>query len=158
MTVKVDRPRGILFVTLASLGFNLFLCGILVAQFFMHPPRPPMRGPDPGHFIDRLADELQPKDAEILRRTFDAHRPAIASAIDLAHDAREQVRIVLEEPSLDPARLQAALDQANAKSRALETALQQTMTEAVLQMSGDGRRHLAGMMPVGPPPPPPPRP
>lgn len=143
-------PRGARYVLLASLVLNLFLAGLMVGRFVAPPPPGPP--PSPDRFIDALTRGMSPADGAVMRQIFAAHRAELDQAMAQADQARESVRDALEAQTFDQAALDAALGRAEVARRSLENLRQGVMTEAVRQLSPEGRRYLAQMVPGRPPP------
>jgi uncharacterized membrane protein len=132
--MKVFNQQRLLVIgLLASLGLNMFFAGLTISH--LRPP-PPF---DPLHMLSRLADQLPPTDAAILRQVLDSKAAEMRE--DEAHFRSFPQRLdaaLLAEP-FDPAALAAVF----ADGRGQESAMSAVMIEAATRMSPEGRHRLA---------------
>jgi uncharacterized membrane protein len=138
-----------------SLALNLFFIVVAVRhRAFLHP-----HPPDPGNIVDLMKPGLSPADADIVQKSFDAHRPALDEARKDGRDFPGKIRAALTADPFDPEALKAALKEGQAGHQVMEDAMAAALVEAASRMSPQGRAALAARRPHGPgfgPPPPPP--
>lgn len=145
----------------ASLALNVFLGTVLVMREPWPPHRPPPGGPPgPLGIVERLAGELPPADAAILRQAMARRGQEIEYQWRVWNGTPERVTTLLAAPGLDAAALRAALDEGRNAHGAVDAAVAEIVMEAATAMSAEGRHAVARWRPPGPPrngPPPPPR-
>lgn len=145
---EVWRRRGLV----ASLGLNLFLLGLLGAQFWQGRGRAPetpqamaslgLTG-RPGETLARIAALLPPEDAAVLRGAFRARLAELVAAGGASRAALEQARRDLAAEPLDLARLRADLLAAREARQRLSPLLEAALLEAAPRLSPAGRNTLA---------------
>lgn len=142
-------PRALGLALAASLLVNVFLAAAILAQSFFHRGPPP-----PGGLAERMARDLEPADAAILRQAFDRTGERLDRLHRLKRDGFDKVPRALEAQPFDPLALRAAFAEGEAAHAEMGQVIAETVVEAATAMSPDGRRRLARMPPPGGPPPP----
>ena len=144
----------------ASLALNVFLGTVL----FMREPGPPPRGPgglppSPLHFVERLAADLPPADAAILREVVGRRLPEVEYRWRIWIGLPERVGTALAAPGFDAGALRAILDEGRQAHRSVDDSIAEVIVEAASAMSAEGRQAVARWRPPHPPKggPPPPR-
>jgi uncharacterized membrane protein len=141
----LEAPRLLGTLLVVSLGVNLFALGgwatIMISQRRFPPP--------PHGMIERVAAQLSPADAAILRQVF----APVDDAAVAGRMQRDQVERALRAEPFDRAALIEALRQETSGRDAFARQLGDALVQAAEQMSPDGRRTLARAM-LRPPPPP----
>ena len=140
----------------ASLALNVFLGTVLYLQpapNHRHPGGPP---PSPLKFIERLAGELPPADAVVLREVVGRHVDEFERQNKTWGAVPHRVKAALEAPVLDVEALRAALIEGRDAHRRMDDSLVEVVIEAASGMSPEGRRTVARWRPPPPPPGPPP--
>ncbi len=136
--LRLDR-----LVLILSLGANLAMA-ILLARSDVHAPGfgpPPL--PKLARFVDHVADSLSAEDAQIFRAAFSRHRAELAQ-LEAAYDRRRQaIRAALRTRPFDPAALEAAISAGQADRQNADAILRQSLIEAAVTLSPEGRRRLA---------------
>jgi len=135
-------PRLLGALLVLSLAVNLFLSGWTASALWGRPPMPP------HGLIERIAGQLSPADAAILRQAF-------APVSDPAADARglhARVDAALRAEPFDRDALVAALRQEADGREAFGRRLADAFLRAAAQLSSDGRRILADALRRGPGP------
>jgi uncharacterized membrane protein len=130
----------------ASLALNLFFA---VLAFRHHPflhPHPP----DFGHVVDFMKPNLPPADAEILQKSFEAHKAAMDDARKAGQDFPEKIRAALTASPFNPDALKQALKDGQAGHQGMEDAMAAAFVEAATKMSPEGRAALAARHQFGP--------
>ncbi len=150
MTLSPTLTRALL---LGSVGLNLFLLGTLVPGWLHRPPeRPPHDrllvggpgGPDgPLGIVRRIADDLPPADAEILRGAFDPASDDFRQLMQGMRQELEQLRSIIGREPFDEAALRKALAEATAARTRFETTQQERLATAIARMSPEGRKRMA---------------
>lgn len=138
-----DRSSGGGLV-LASLALNVFLLGLLAA-LYLGPLLTDDGRPDRSAAgrIERIAANLPPADAEVLRAEFRTKAATIDAARDKIEAAQEVVRQRLRAEPFDPGALRAAMGEARAARQSFFSGLNDVVTAAATRMSTDGRDKLA---------------
>lgn len=126
-----------------SLAFNAFLGGIIVGHFDHRPFGPPHGPPGPAEMADRMARDLPPPDAAILRQAFAAHAAEMTQSEQAMHGFPDRVRAVLEAPDFDAGALKEVLDGMRTARDRRDDAMAASLLDATARMSPDGRKHLA---------------
>ncbi|MBI4182790.1 MAG: periplasmic heavy metal sensor [Proteobacteria bacterium] len=124
-----------------SLAVNVFLVAVIIAYLVTHRPEGPRWGASPR--LDRIASTLPAPDGDKLRSTFAARSGEVGAATAAYRQARIAIRQALRAEPFDQSRLREAMAEARAKRVALETMLQDVVTTAAAEMSGEGRARLA---------------
>jgi uncharacterized membrane protein len=123
----------------ASLALNLFFA---VLAFRHHPflhPHPP----DAGAIVDFMKPGLPPADADILQKSFEAHKAAMDEAHKAGQDFPEKIRAALTASPFNPDALTAALKDGQAGHHVMEDAMASALVDAATKMSPEGRAALA---------------
>lgn len=146
-------PTVLRAILLGSVGLNLFLLGTLVPGWLQGPPdRPPHDrlvagmpgGPDgPLGIVRRIADDLPPADAEILRGAFDPASDDFRRLMQGMRQELEQLRAIIGKEPFDEAALRTALTEATAARARFETTQQERLATAIARMSPEGRKRMA---------------
>jgi uncharacterized membrane protein len=130
-----------------SLALNLFFIVLAVRHHpFLHP-----HPPDPGNIAAFMKPGLSPADADILQRSFDAHKPALDEARKDGQDFPGKIRAALTANPFDPEALKAALKEGQTGHQVMEDAMAAALVEAATKMSPEGRAALAAHHQFGPP-------
>lgn len=134
------KVNGVLLAGFAaSVMVNVFLASALFANRL----RETAARPEPELVVERVAGQLPPADATLLRTAWGRHRGEVEQGLAAIHAFPERVRAALAAEPFEAAALAAAFD-ANAQGHvALTAALRETTLDAVLAMSDEGRRMLA---------------
>jgi uncharacterized membrane protein len=145
MKKMLEAPRLLGTLLIVSLAVNLFALGgwvtIMLSQSRFPPP--------PHGMIERVAAQLSPADAAVLRQVF----APVDDAAAAGRTQRDQVERALRAEPFDRAALVDALRQETSGREAFARRLGEALVTAAEQMSQDGRRTLARAM-LRPPPPP----
>lgn len=135
-----------------SLAINVFLGTVLVMREPGPPHRPPGGAPPgPLSIVERLAGELPPADAEILRRAVAGRSQEIEYRWRVWNGVPERVTTLLAAPDLDFAALRIILDEGRAAHAAVDAAVAEVIMEVTSAMSPEGRHTVARWRPPGPP-------
>ncbi|WP_114393184.1 periplasmic heavy metal sensor [Oleisolibacter albus] len=136
---------------LGSVGLNLFLIGTLVPGWLHprpdHPPvmaerlPPGMEGPLSA--VRRLAEELSPEDAAILRQAFSPDQEKFRTMIEAIRTGIDSTREILKAEPFDEAAFRKALADVNAVRDRFEANQQEILATAVAQLSPEGRKRMA---------------
>lgn len=140
MNITTFSERTIKTLLFASVALNLFLAGIVTTHWwrpFFH-ERP--RGVE--EVVERVTRSLGEKDASMVRATFQASQPKLATLLADLQQARRDVRAKLTAEPFDPAAFHAAINTAHSKREAYDQAMRDVIVQAVDQLSPDGRQHL----------------
>jgi uncharacterized membrane protein len=140
-----DAPRLLGTLLVVSLAVNLFSLGGWATIMLSRPRFPP----PPHGMIERVAAELSPADAAILRQAF----APIDDAAMTARTHRDRVELALRAEPFDRTALVEALQQETSGREAFARQLGDALVHAAEHMSPDGRRTLARAM-LRPPLPP----
>ncbi|WP_096701864.1 periplasmic heavy metal sensor [Magnetospirillum sp. 15-1] len=150
-----------------SLALNVFLGTVLVMREPGPPPRGPGGGPpSPLHLVERMAADLPPADAAILRTAARRRAQEVEYQHSIWIGVPQRVGTALAAPDFDPEALRAVLAEGRRAHRAEDDAIAEVIIEAASAMSAEGRHAIARWRPPhpsrgGPPPqgdgPPPPR-
>jgi uncharacterized membrane protein len=130
----------------ASLALNLFF---VVLAFRHHPflhPHPP----NAGNIVDFMKPNLPPADADILQKSFEAHKAAMDEAHKASQDFPEKIRTALTATPFNPDALKQALKDGQAGHQVMEDAMASALVDAVTKMSPEGRSALAAHRQFGP--------
>jgi uncharacterized membrane protein len=130
----------------ASLALNLFF---VVLAFRHHPflhPHPP----NAGNIVDFMKLNLPPADAEILQKSFDAHKTAMEEARKAGQDFPDKIRAALTANPFNPDALTQALKDGQAGHLVMEDAMSSALVDAATKMSPEGRTALAARHQFGP--------
>lgn len=142
-----------------SLALNVFLGTVLVMREPGPPPRGPGGGPpSPLHLVERLAGELPPADAAILRAAAGRRSQEVEYHHRVWMGMPGRVGTALAAPNFDPEALRAVLAEGRQAHRAEDDAIAEVIIEAASAMSAEGRQAIARWRPPHPPggrPPPP---
>lgn len=144
MKRMLDAPRLLGTLLVVSLAVNLFALGGWATIVLSRPRFPPL----PHGMMERVAAQLSPADAAILRQVFGPIDDAAAAG----RTQRDQVEHALRAEPFDRAALVAALQRETSGREAFARLLGDALVRAAEQMSQDGRRTLARAM-LRPPPP-----
>jgi hypothetical protein len=142
-----------------SLAFNVFLGTVLFMREPGPPPRPPGGGPpSPLHMAERLAADLPPADAAILRALIQKRTGEVDWQWRVWMGMPERVGTALAAPQLDVEALRAVLAEGRQAHRNVDDALAEVIIEAAMAMSPEGRQAIVRWRPPpphkgGPPPP-----
>lgn len=137
-----------------SLAVNISLATIVVMNVVgerrgFHPPPP---GPPSAiNMAQRMAEDLPKADAQLLLAAFKARESEFERGQAAMKAARDGVQRVTE--IRDPAEMRKAFDAFREARDIFDNALAGAMTEALLQMSDEGRKKMS-VFKLGPPPPP----
>lgn len=131
----------------ASVALNLFFVVLAVRHHpFWHPH--PM---DPGNIAEFMKPNLPPADAEILQKSFDAHKAAMDEARKAGKDFPGKIRAALTASPFNPDALKEALKEGQASHQVMEDAMAADLVDAATKMSPEGRAVLAARHQFGPP-------
>ncbi len=135
-----------------SLALNVFLGTVLVMREPGPPPRGPGGGPpSPLHLVERLAGELPPADAAILRAAVGRRSQEVEYHHRVWMGMPERVGTALAAPNFDPETLRAVLAEGRQAHRAEDDAIAEVIIEATSAMSAEGRQAIARWRPPHPP-------
>ena len=132
-------PRWLL---LGSLALNLFFIGIAVAMLVRDPPSRQW-SPDVFVRIERLASNLPPADARILRAEVNANHVAIEKSHTAYRSAREDIRETLREEPFKAEDMRAAVARASAARQTYDQIMQGVFADAAAKMTSAGRNAMA---------------
>jgi uncharacterized membrane protein len=137
------RPSGSRWLLLGSLALNLFFVGVAAAMA-IRAPAPPARW-DTNVFVrvERLAANLPPADADILRGNIQANHDAIDGAQTAYHRARDGIRATLREEPFKADDMRAAMVKTRAARQSFDQAIQGVFADAVIKMSPAARHAIA---------------
>ncbi|EME68583.1 hypothetical protein H261_17563 [Paramagnetospirillum caucaseum] len=142
----------------ASLALNVFLGTVLVMREPGPPPRPPGGGPpSPLHFVERLAADLPPADAAVLRAAIGRRAQEVEASHRVWTGLPERVAAALAAPAFDAQSLRAVLAEGRQAHGAVDEAVAEVILEAASAMSPEGRQAVARWRPPPPRGGPPPR-
>ncbi|HMA51029.1 MAG TPA: periplasmic heavy metal sensor [Magnetospirillaceae bacterium] len=130
----------------ASLALNLFF---VVLAFRHHPflhPHPP----NAGNIVDFMKPNLPPADAEILQKSFEAHKAAMDEAHKAGQDFPEKIRAALTANPFNPDALTQALRDGQTSHQVIEDAMASALVDAATKMTPEGRAALAARHQFGP--------
>lgn len=164
MSIRVPGWRNVALVV--SLGANLFLLGVVAGGGFPPFPDGGPGGPGgpmgPDAIVERLADRLSPKDAEIVRAALRDHRGRMEGDESVRRDFARRVRAALIADPFDPEVLRRALDEEDIRDQAFRAELRTTVVRVATEITAESRKIIAETRPGSPPlrnaPRPPPRP
>ncbi|KIL98402.1 hypothetical protein CCC_03685 [Paramagnetospirillum magnetotacticum MS-1] len=148
-----------------SLALNVFLGTVLFMREPGFPPGPPggPKGPPPSplHLAERLAADLPPADAAILRGVIQGRTQEVDAQWRVWGGMPERVTALLAAPNLDAEALRAVLAEGRQAHRAVDDVIADVIVEAASAMSPESRQAIARWRPPhppkgGPPPQPPP--
>ena len=131
----------------ASLALNLFFVVLAVRHHPFWHPHPP----NAGNIVDFMKPNLPPADAEILQKSFDAHKAAMDDASKAGQDFPEKIRAALTATPFNPDALKQALKDGQAGHLVMEDAMSSALVDAATKMSPEGRAALAARRQFGPP-------
>jgi uncharacterized membrane protein len=145
------KGRGLQIVLICSLVLNVFVVGGLAGAAMMwhraEAQRPAMGGPGfAGGRAGRLrqaAMNLSPKYRRELRRTVVETLEGLQPQIADARAMRLEASRLLDEPRLDPAALQAALDKARGADMTIRTRLETALVKFAASLPETERSALA---------------
>ncbi|CUW40722.1 conserved protein of unknown function(containing Heavy-metal resistance protein domain,13-137) [Magnetospirillum sp. XM-1] len=143
-----------------SLALNVFLATVLVMREPGPPPRPPGGGPpSPLHIAERLAADLPPADAAILRAAIARRAQEVEYRNGIWTGLPARIGTALAAPDFDAESLRAILAEGRQAHAAMDDAVAEVIMEAASGMSAEGRHAVARWRPPHPPKggPPPPR-
>jgi uncharacterized membrane protein len=143
MTFRLGPFTPARLLLLASLCLNVAL-GAYVGAQWREPQWTPRGAGVPTRLIDRVAARLPAADAEILWRIY---RGKEAELRPLQQDYVAALLKTLKltgQPELDKPALRAAIEDARTKRIKIGDLVIETFTEALEQISPEGRRQLAG--------------
>jgi uncharacterized membrane protein len=137
------RPSGSRWLLLGSLALNLFFVGVAAAMA-IRAPAPSARW-DANVFVrvERLAANLPPADADILRGAMQANHDAIDGAQTGYQQARESVRATLREDVFKADDMRAAMVKTRAARQNYDQVIQGVFADAVAKMSPAARHAIA---------------
>jgi uncharacterized membrane protein len=137
------RPGSSRWLLLGSLALNLFFVGVAAAMA-IRAPAPPARW-DANVFVrvERLAANLPPADADILRGAIQANRDAIDGTQASYHRARDGIRATLREEPFKADDMRAAMVKTRAARQSFDQAIQGVFADAVVKMSPAARHAIA---------------
>jgi uncharacterized membrane protein len=124
-----------------SVCLNLALGGYIAVQVLRPEPRPIASFLMP-QIIERIAGQLPPQDADILRQVFRGRQADVLAARVQLDKAIAQALVQLGRPELDLAQLRAAVDLARDKRNLQVNLLLEGFFEALERMSPEGRKAL----------------
>lgn len=131
----------------ASLALNLFFVVLAVRHHPFWHPHPP----NAGNIVDFMKPNLPPADAEILQKSFDAHKAAMDEAHKAGQDFPEKIRAALTANPFNPDALKQAMKDGQAGHQVMEDAMSSALVDAATRMSPEGRAALAARHQFGPP-------
>ena len=137
------RPSSSRWLLLGSLSLNLFFVGVAAAMA-IRAPAPPARW-DANVFVrvERLAANLPPADADILRGAIQANHDSIDGTQTAYHRARDGIRATLREEPFKTDDMRAAMVKARAARQNYDQAIQGVFADAVAKMSPAARHAIA---------------
>lgn len=140
--------RWSLVALVASLGFNLFLAGMILGRvgggpfFNGHPPPP-----SPDGFIERIADRLPPADAEIVRKAMSTHRESMDQDMERRRRFGDRVRQALMAEPFDADALGTVIAEEDAAEQESRLRFTKSLVGIARALSPEGRRQLATFRP-----------
>jgi uncharacterized membrane protein len=137
------RPANSRWLLLGSLALNLFFVGVAAAMA-IRAPAPPARW-DANVFVrvERLAANLPPADADILRGAIQTNHDAIDGTQTAYHRARDGIRATLREEPFKADAMRVAMVKTRAARQSFDQAIQGVFADAVVKMSPAGRHAIA---------------
>jgi uncharacterized membrane protein len=137
------RSSGSRWLLLGSLALNLFFVGVAAAMA-IRAPAPPVRW-DANVFVrvERLAANLPPADADILRGAIQANHDAIEGAQTSYRRARDGIRATLRGEPFKSDDMRAAMVKTRAARQTFDQSVQGVFADAVVKMSPAARHAIA---------------
>lgn len=148
--IPLIRNRWPMIVLLLSLGANMFLGGFILGHRpppFGPPPPPGGPPPDPARMVERVASQLAPEDAAILRRALNANRSLFEDELRRRHEFPNRLRAALKAEPFDPKALLAVFEENDREEAQLRERIAAALVGAAAAMSPEGRRRMAEFRP-----------
>ena len=130
----------------ASVMVNVFLGSALAGRWLIRQHEVPAHDPDQA--AERMAAQLPPADATLLRSAYARHRAEVVQGLAQTAGFPDRLRGALAAEPFDPQALAAVFDANGQGHAALTVALREATLDAVMAMSPEGRRALAGLKPA----------
>jgi uncharacterized membrane protein len=127
-----------------SLCLNVFGMALLAVPLFMHPPhRGPAGPPSFDGFVARMARDLPPEDADVLRAEMGRERPWYEMGRERLDEQRDMLARAVAHDPFDPAATHAALQELQDRMRESATRFDDSLVMAMAKLSPMGRTRLA---------------
>lgn len=162
MITNGAKPGRLGLALIASLGVNLLLVGVIVGgmgPMVLFGPRGPggPGGPgDPGRgperMIERMAERLEPRDAEIVRAAVRERGDRFRREEPRFREFPQRIREALSAEPFDPEALRRVLGEADAREAQFRAEVRDTAVRVATEISPASRKIIAETRPGEPPP------
>lgn len=140
--MPIFSRKALMVMLVASLGINMLVGGFILRQELTH------RGPPSvDSFIERMASNLSAADADILRRTFQENREALAVHDQWRAGFHERIGAALTAEPFDPAKLSEVFGEMDRHDTDMHRLMQHSLIKAASEMSPQGRQQMAKFRP-----------
>ena len=127
-----------------SLCLNVFGVALLSVPLFLRPPHhPPAGPPNFDGVVARMARDLAPEDAEVLRTEMGRERPWYEIGRERVDEQRDALATTVAREPFDQAATHAALQSMQDRMRESATRFDDSLVMAVAKLSPTGRVRLA---------------